>query len=228
MKNEKINKEIINIWKEYSKDKEENMPLFYPDFNKNGILCIGCNPSLRKDFISMKFDEKDKNKINKLINEEKLCRLNRKDKYFGKFIELSEKINIKPDYLDLFLYRQLKQNEFKNKIFEEKKKGIKKNSILNKFGEKQIDLFINILEEDLAKPKIILVANAFVRYLLYERLKDKIIKSFEEKGYDVINLNNRNIPIFFSSMLSGGHLDNDSFDRLCWLIKKALKETKKD
>ena len=83
------------------------------------------------------------------------------------------------------------------------------------------------------KPKVIIASNAFVRDVIkgdayidtgFILLDDK--KTIHKYGTPLINSPDelKNIPIFFTSMLSGaGALDNGSFDRLSWHIKYVLE-----
>ena len=72
--------------------------------------------------------------------------------------------------------------------------------------------------------KVIVVANAFASCIMKNCDLFKIKKDrFEANGWDTLRVHNDEIPIIFSSMLTGQRaLDNHSFRRLQWLINKAV------
>ncbi len=67
-------------------------------------------------------------------------------------------------------------------------------------------------------PKIIVVANALTSDIMNNTKFFKINKeNFNSNGYHVITINNREIPIFFTSMLTQQRaLDKYSRERLIW------------
>ena len=125
MENNSINKKILNIWEDYPDESGKYHPILYPDFNKDGILFIGSNPSFSKKGFKKILDKtKDQN-----INiEKKLDRNNRDDgifnfliqiekrankiyNYFAKFREISESINLPYQHIDLFYFRKTNQRK---------------------------------------------------------------------------------------------------------------------
>ncbi|MBP7139408.1 MAG: hypothetical protein KBA47_00545 [Caldisericia bacterium] len=225
MENESINKEIISIWEKYpEKIRGENLPLVYPFFNKGELLFIGCNPSLRKN---SKEDFKfNLSKIDNLLKFEKQNQQNPKDQYFGKFVKIANSIGLTWNHIDLFYYRETNQNKFKEKILNNPKAKVKNFNDFNDFGKDQIKFSINLINK--INPKIILVANAFSSSLIKTLLKERI-KYSKEEGYHLLELNSKEIPIFFSSMISGQRaLDDHSFERLVWHMKESLKKEGKN
>lgn len=235
MENEKINTKILKIWETYPLERGEFYPMLYPDFKKNTLLFVGCNPSdsqrrskkvLNKTGAEnsdyLKYDSFNEYKINKVIEHEVIAK--QECGYFKKFIAISKEITgdeYNWDHIDLFYYRQVSQNDFKKKV---NYKEIKDKLSFNEFGEDQLCLFLDLLKE--INPKVIIVANAFVSDIIQSKFKEYITEdnSFEKDGFDRISINGKQIPVFFTSMLTGQRaLDNNSYRRLVWQIKQAIK-----
>ncbi len=236
MENEIINKKILKIWEGYPDNRGLFYPMLYPEFKKNTILFVGCNPSdsiqRTKNILNktgeenadyLKYDFYNEDKINQVIKHEVVaCQ---ECNYFKKFIAISKEVTGDEnnwDHIDLFYYRKTSQKEFKKVVgFKEDKT---KNIYFNEFGENQLKLFFSILKT--INPKVIVVANSFVSKIINNRFKDIIVKPsrFEEEGFDRIIINDKEIPIFFTSMLTGQRaFDNYSYKRLIWHIKQAIK-----
>lgn len=117
-------------------------------------------------------------------------------------------------------YRMTSQSKFKKLIYIDKRE-----TELNTFARKQIMLSKQLIK--IMQPKLIVVANAFASTLFNEEMYKHKIHFDEDKGYHLLELdpNKPKTPVFFSSMLTGQRaLDNYSFDRLHWHIKKALED----
>ena len=72
-----------------------------------------------------------------------------------------------------------------------------------------------------AKPKVIVVVNAFASNILKKEFK---LEYAEEHGYHTTRLNNQLVPVFLGSMISGQRaMDVYSYQRLKWHINKALR-----
>lgn len=223
------------------------LPILYPKFKKNSILFIGLNPSFSKKNITNTIkgiEDKYKN-INFKDAEKKLNRVNiekkesielsidlereanNKNNYFKKLKEIS---NDNYQHIDLFYFRATNQKEAKDKI---SKSNENTNIILNDFAIAQLKVAHEMIEK--INPKVIVVINAFASDIItrnkYNKKPsrvffpgDNILKinddSFKEKGYDSLEIND-GIPILFSSMLSGQRaLDNHTYRRLKWQIRK--------
>jgi len=146
--------------------------------------------------------------------------------YYQPMIKISEETGFNWSNIDITLFRETRQKDLLP-FFMDFPAIMQKQLMLAK------DMIID------ARPKIIIVSNAFVRKVLRKEIKEIQISDFEInettdtiKKYitPTVSFNNelKNIPIFFTSMLSGqGRLDNGSFDRLIWhinFIKQFLKD----
>ena len=236
MENRSINYDIINLWKKNFNDNYQALgPIFYGKFNKECVLFIGCNPSfsergfkkILKDTEYEKIDPKDFFKWKKIldnleynVNEciliEKIA-VKRHD-FFKPLKDIAGLLGLPFQHVDLFLYKQTSQAEFKKRIF--------KNGNINKFGLDQIAIFRKIISE--SQPKIIVVANALVAKIIREQFMSSISEFDEKNGFHWFSLSkNKKIPIFFSSMITGQRaLDIYSRERLVWHIQQALKVSK--
>ena len=94
---------------------------------------------------------------------------------------------------------------------------------MTEFALEQIEISQKLIAE--IEPSLIICINALGANLLKEVYKD-YLNFNDENGYHNLNLNNKEIPIFFSAMLTNGVLDNHSFERLKWHVKKALQDKK--
>ncbi len=119
----------------------------------------------------------------------------------------------------MFYFRETNQGETKKRIGYPNNK---EKSILNKFALAQLDILKEIIIG--INPKVIVVVNAFASDIINDYGLFKINKNeFEMEGYDILEIDNKNIPIIFSSMLTGQRaLDNHSLRRLKWIIKKSI------
>ncbi|HAV57971.1 MAG: hypothetical protein A2003_13365 [Acinetobacter sp. GWC1_38_13] len=243
-----INKEILKLWAQLNEDGGDDLtircPLFYTSnlgVKKNTILFVGLNPSYNESFLKLnasqliplfndwrKIDDDNIKQIIEFDNSlKKIDKITLKTKYsyFQKFQDIVEYLKrnrkhnelLEWEHLDLFLIRITSQAKFKDLIYEKDDQ-----KILNSFAKEQIKLFKILI--DLIKPKLIVVANAYASKIFKEEIYKNSISFDNENGYHLIRLEEcREIPVFFSSMLTGQRaLDNHSFERLCWHIDKAL------
>ena len=99
----------------------------------------------------------------------------------------------------------------------------------NKY-EKMLHMFLNYVVN--TSPKVVIVANAFaskilkktatkLRLSVYDRYN--ITPNEQFGGYDINIDNKKNFHVYFSTMLSGGHLDIGSRENLVWLVRNYLK-----
>lgn len=231
MKNKKINQKIIELWNKYFADNSEVCaPLFYEEFKKNSLLFVGMNPSfsargfnsILKDteytdldptvFFKWSNISSNLNLVDDCIKIENYAQA-KYSLYFGRPIEISKKLGIDWQHIDLFLYKETSQKDFMKRIRDGKK--------LNKFALDQIALFEEILVE--IDPQCIVVGNAFASELLREHINNDL--SWDgNKGFHWFTRGGKKIPMFFSSMLSGQRaLDRWSYERLVWHIGQAIK-----
>ena len=156
---------------------------------------------------------------------------NLKHPYFKKAEAIAHDIGLPFGHHDLFPVRERSQ-ELIEQMFDGAESG-------PLFPKDEFRLFV---EESLswseetiivAKPKMIVVINAFASRLFFDaRINGKTMLGFkpangelwnEELGADYIRMNNQVVPILFSGMLSGQRaLDRYSEFRLCWHIHHVL------
>ncbi len=202
------------------------MPLFYPNLKSNSIVFVGLNPSFSEQGFKRLHTGTDHQEldINNFyshpnsgkFNQEVSIQLDQiaKDKYpyFKKFKDISSSIDLDWEHVDLFFIRETSQKNMKKKIFG-------KGTTLNEFGLKQLELSKLIIKD--SEPKIIVVANALASQIFKKEFSSKFNES---KGCHYVNLNDKNIPVFLCSMLTGQRaLDNFSYERLKWHINKIIK-----
>lgn len=89
------------------------------------------------------------------------------------------------------------------------------------FAEEQLKLSLKLIAD--TEPVIIVVINAEASRILRDKWEGCL--SFDDKlGTYLIQLDERRVPVFFSSMISGQRaLDKGSFDRLMWHMKMVKK-----
>lgn len=231
MKNKQINTKIIKLWNKYFQNNPEAYaPLFYDTFATNSILFVGMNPSFsakgftsiykgsqyetvkQTEFFKWSNVSSHPDIIDQCIAMDKHAYTNY-SLYFGKPIEIANKVNLPWDHIDLFLYRETSQTSFMNRIME--------NGKLNQFALDQLAIFKDALAA--VNPKCIVVSNAFGSEIVREYLKADI-QWDEKRGFHWFTQGDVKVPIFFTSMLSGQRsLDRWSYERLVWHIKQAIK-----
>ena len=240
--------DIIDLLGRIDPSQEMLSPLFYPDMSqhKNTILFIGLNPSynerlvdnlsenqnlteLLKNWHDLNQDEIEAIiKFDTSVKEPDEKGLKTKYPYFQKFQYIVNSINesknstelLKWEHIDLFFYRMTSQSQFKQLIYLDNNQ-----TELNNFARSQLVLSKQLIE--IIQPKLIVVANAFASTLFKEEIYKSQIQFEEEKGYHLLELDSNKLktPVFFTSMLTGQRaLDNHSFERLCWHIKKVLED----
>lgn len=233
---DKTNKDLILLWTKYfgPQNAKELIPLFYPPLKTKSLLFIGLNPSFNelniakiirgtkyeglnlKEFYSWDCEKCDIEKAVAIENEADIKYL----KYTGKFKDIISYLSLSSiettyEHIDLFFARQTSQNNFKERILS--------NGKLNDFALDQLKISYSLIEH--SNPSAIVVVNALSSQYIREYWP--IFKNTEEfqedLGFHTITLKDTKIPIFFSSMLTGQRaLDNGSYERLKWHIKKAL------
>src|SRR3989344_6159116 len=231
--NETINRKILKVWqKHFGKSDGVYAPIFYDDFKPGGVLFIGVNPSLnpkgfRKVVRDTEFENLDPESFYRWSNIASnlkhidICinigrHVHAKYGFFKRMHEIGKAANMHLQHIDLFVYRQTKQKEFLPLVREDKK------GKLNEFGRDQLDIFLEVLKS--IRPVVIVVANASASKIVQEHF-DRQITFDNERGFHWLMLNGSRVPIFFSSMLSGGGaLDTGSYERLKWHIRQAAHE----
>lgn len=202
-----------------------NRGFYLPEtLTKNSVLFVGINPS---------FNEKEGNKnlgfnfypfdSSKLQDHDVF---KNEIQYFRQMHRLLQYWTLSWSHLDIFCFRETNQNFVKELMGTEEGR---------EFLKIQFTLFLELL--NLVKPKVIIVCNALARDIMnYESNYGSTIgvnlayKFDEDIGTPRITTEGplKEIPIFFSSMLSGQRaLDRGSFQRLGWHINYALNFKKK-
>lgn len=212
---EKIEKEINNLWKEFSEFDFTNLPPLAPKeiFCTNSILFIGINPSISDEEIN-RLKRDNVTNCEFYPNHKNNPKIH---KYYKKFIDISEKTNLDWEHIDLLYIRETQQKKI-NKMLKTKE-GID-------FIYKQLLITNKILQFvfENEKPKMIVVNNSLSRVFLGKDRSDwlNFDLDFDNKiGTSVY----KNIPFFFTSMLTGQRaLDLGSYERLIWHINKINEE----
>ncbi|MBR1520405.1 MAG: radical SAM protein [Bacteroidaceae bacterium] len=195
-------KEYDGLWEDY-----KGLPLTENGYDivdhlyKDTMLFVGLNPAM---------DRSDKTR-SRTFGDLKADAY----PYFRTITSIANSVGIPLySYLDLLGIRNNSQTIIRGNVDKDSKaKG---------FCEKQVDIAVRAMR--MAKPKVIVVCNAFARDLLNGHDGFKTV--FDDKiGTDVVVCRNEleGTPVFFTSMLSGRHsLDVGSRKRLIWHIKQVL------
>lgn len=175
-----------------------------------GVLFIGLNPSFRKG-----------DKYGSFFYNISAVEV-RNVRYYKRFWDVANHCNLPCAHLDLLALRETSQKNIE--------------TLLNKhtlFIMSCLDLSKDILEA--TRPQVIVVCDTLARRLLgKDRHEDSNIwlgynfGQMQTDGTYIIqnrDSNLRGVPVFFSGMLSGQRvLDNGSYERLKWHIKKVIDE----
>jgi hypothetical protein len=227
MPNKLFNKSILRLWSETFYNEEGILaPLVYPVLNTNQLLFIGINPSFSEkgllrclkdskyadlnltDFY--RWNNENEFDLNTAIAIEMLTKTNYP--YFRKFQDISEYCGLKWDHIDLFFFRETNQVRAKSIIFKNKSE-----KEFTKFAEQQLALSKQLIEN--INPKIIVVANALASRIFKNYFECKFDDSL---GFHRAKINNKEIPVFLASMLTGQRaMDNFSYQRLKWHINQV-------
>lgn len=186
------------------------------EIKQNAILFIGCNPSydLKTEKANPDYSHSH---FYDLLDEGN-------HKYYRKFEQLSKETNTPWTHIDTLQMRETTQSSVES-LFKHPE-GLQ-------FIVSQLSIFDQMLKE--SNPKVIVVCNTLARRFM-GRDKDELgnntwlgyeFKWDERTGThriisELSGLNNT--PILFSSMLTGQRaLDNGSFERLSWHLRRVLK-----
>jgi hypothetical protein len=231
-----VNKDILTLWENtFEVNADVFLPVFYSEMGSDRLLFIGLNPS---------FNEKSENKILKHANipgvgdpiqffhwrnwgpfKENLDANIEKAKamqaagkksyktFFSPLQGISDDVGMDCEHVDLFFFRKTKQKEFTKLVYDNK------NEILTDFGRNQLELSKKLVIG--MHPRVIVVANAFASRL-FAKEYNLDNKWDEQGGYYISEFGGRNIPVFLCSMVSGGHMDTFTRNRLVWHIKRAI------
>ena len=132
--------------------------------------------------------------------------------YFTKPKKLNEEIGISSfSHVDMFSLRSRPLQVVQDIVNDLDSQG---------FVEEQLRLFRMIV--DGASPRAIVVVNALASHLIRTGRALGVLDYDEELGAAMYKIGDKRVPVFYSGMLSGAHVDNGSFDRLIWHIKYVL------
>jgi hypothetical protein len=247
MENQNIDREkynrLLEIWQAASELNVKQlgnrflMPLVPLEITKGSLLFIGLNPSFNTEYVKKAlsdieddvkayfdwsnedveayFDWSNKDNFKPELDAQLTYVAKAKYPYFRKFREIAHVLGYKWDHCDLFFFRETSQRRFFPKI-------LKRRTTLNEFGRKQLSIAFEMIDK--AKPTSIIIANAFASDLYLRERKQRI--SFNpEKGCYYESHGSKQIPVFFSSMLTGQRaLDSHSYRRLVWHIGHVFGE----
>jgi hypothetical protein len=206
MEVEKFVTEELDKIKDNQLYKEFNFNYAFPkNIIPNALLFVGLNPSADSNN-----DKSGKFEVYELKPN------GNKHQYFKKFADVSEYCNYPWTHIDLLFFKETNQREVNNLLSKPNGVG---------YIWDQLQIAKKLIE--MSNPKIIVVNNTLARTFLG---KDKVgevdiwldyeFQFDEEIGTNLWN----NIPVFFTSMLTGQRaLDNGSYERLKWQVKRALK-----
>lgn len=207
--------EYENLWNEkwsWSPEQEDaitdmlNEGFYVIDhIRKGAILFVGVNPSVLKGNGGLK------NQMGDFANIP----------YFEPFRNISDECGFDGEFsvADLFAIRCTTQKTLENLL--------EKDRSFENFCKKQFELFLKIMRQ--AEPCVIVVCNAYASGWMKKTLKSDTLHFDDTIGTYRISMEDmNNVPIFFSSMLSGQRaLDIFSRERLVWQIKHYLKNPRK-
>ncbi len=185
---EYIEKPLIDLWYKYRNEEFTKIPpLAVKQIHNDSIVFIGINPSLSENEKNRLENSSIKIEFYDNHNSEKL------HKYFNKFEEIANTLNVNWAHLDLLYVRETNQ-----KIVEEitsSEKGLN-------FIYEQLLISKNIIDKiiELSNPLVFVVNNTLARKFLG---KDKFNNRDVWIGYDFIwdeqigTYRYKNIPFFF-------------------------------
>ena len=210
------NEKALDIWRN-AEPEQELFPALLPKIKTDSeVLIIGINPSHDLDWINQNlarvefkgktaaevfsWDKKNtKEKMQDVIRMEDIARNpDVKNRYFNAIGSFTERCGFSSwEHLDLFLIRKTKQSDAM--------KLLEKNDVLNDFGERQKELFFEAIEK--LEIKTVVVTNALSSKIIHYEI-------FKNKKEIKTNIKHNGKHFFFTSMLSGGAMDNFSKERL--------------
>ena len=220
-----INRTVIKLWKSYERylKNDSPIPLFYPPLDQDAqLLSVGLNPSFGKK-LQKKKALRWKNFVQvgypkSVIKEQQEQQLEAKRnyRYYKPFRKLATDFDMAWEHVDLFFYRETKIQDLRKIVLLGNS-----SKELNEFGEAQLELSKRLISG--FSPNVILVASA-----LAARVFQKAFHATfdDELGCHKIYLNDRIVPVFFSSMLTGGAMDKYSRQRLEWHMARVLEMTR--
>ncbi len=130
----------------------------------------------------------------KAIKIEMLAR-GKYDRYFKPIKEIAQFVELEWEHIDLFFQRVTDQHQLNERIFKDGQ-----GAVLTKFAEEQLKLSLKLIAD--VEPVIIVVINAGASKILRDKWAGCLF--FDDKlGTYLVQLNERRVPVFFSSMITG-------------------------
>lgn len=175
--------------------------LYSAEIKTNALLFIGINPSAEEEQAE--------------LASYKLEQSGNPHPYFKRFAEVAKECKTEWTHLDLLFFRETKQNTIQTILKAEN--GVQ-------FICDQLAISDALIKK--CMPQAIICCNTLARRFLG---KDKVGKDNVWLGYEFVFDNElgtylwKDVPVFFSGMLTGQRaLDNGSYERLKWQIRRAL------
>ena len=207
-----VEEKVNGIWKDYQDEPFCKIPpLSVSETLDNGIIFIGINPSLSEIERERLLGSKNASMEFYSLEQES----NKNHRYFRKFSEIAQEIEMPWGHLDLLYLRERQQKEIDRIIAS--RKGLD-------FIYRQLMVTKEVMDKILAKnePIIFVVNNTLARRFLGKEQHNGVNVwmgyEFEWKDdFGTYFLGKH--PFFFSSMLTGQRaLDIGSYERLIWHI----------
>lgn len=214
---EQINCEVLSLWNaQFGRQASlQRWPLICPEPVQDGLVVVGCNPAMPESSYYQvpifKAEEVTNEIIKKLALQETEARNDYP--YYEPFHRLAKILGLPLEHVDLFFYRESSQKAVQGLMTTH-------GARLNDFGNKQVKLAVKLI--GLAKPRIILVANAFAARIFKKHFE---LTKLGDDGLYWVTLNGIRVPVFLSGVFKvrGRQvLDSHTYERLAWHMKKAL------
>lgn len=238
-----FNRKLLELWSETAVHElpTKRCPLIYPSMRKGCLLFVGLNPSYTVSGDSFMLEGKEysfdkhfrwnEKTFKEEFLEKELNRLRSKEiiysaPYFTPLTQIAQNCGLHFEHIDLFAVRETKQGVLRKSLEIEEVKG--GGMRISDFAQRQIDIAFELMTK--LEPKLIMVVNALAaRLFLTECERSGRLMIFnDERGYHVTTSDFRQVPVFFSGMLSGQRaLDRFSRERLSWHAKRAISISNK-
>ena len=202
-------------------DIPRRWPMQYPSLHADRLLFVGFNPSFSTRALRTGDDATlidvgdldDRDQVRQRISAEAHWR--RPDSLYPYFVPFAE-FGLPWEHIDVFAIREVKQDKVCRAL------AIQQGRSWSRFAEQQFEVFEDLLRS--IRPTGIVVVNALGAALLSERWgQSGRLRPAEHAGKGVLRVGEREIPVFFASMLSGQRaMDRFSRARLIHEVRTAL------
>jgi len=212
-----INRQIIELWKEFPNDRGNRIPFLFPHSEDGCILFVGFNPSFPKELENRDWEHPyDIDRLDN-INEDQIIIQERETQnylpYFKPLNKIAAEFQLPWSHLDVFMLRETSQKQAQRAVYPAPANEF------TPFGKKQFDLFTKALQK--STPKVIVVINALASHILCTHLQ------LEYNLTDGCHYASKDMsikaPFFLGGMLTGMRaLDDFNRKRLTWHIHTKL------